>query len=429
MKPVYFDNAATSYPKAPGVSAAMTDYIEHIGVNAGRGSYQSSYEASAMVYETRELLCRLFHFDQPLNTVFTMNVTQSLNLLLHGLLKPGDHVIVSSMEHNAVMRPLLQMAGTGVEFDRVHCSITGELDVNQVEALIRPSTKLVMMTHASNVCGTLLPISEIGALCRRRKLFFVLDSAQTAGTVDIDFHQNGLSAVAFTGHKGLLGPQGIGGFLLNEELSELVSPTLLGGTGSNSESEYMPDFMPDKFEAGTLNLPGICGLRASLRYLLDPPPLSTSTPYASPTALPSQSPSSLSALTTALPSTIAMSTLEMVRIERHEQQLTSRFLTGIEQIPGIRLVGTTDASKRTSVVSIDIDSNLSSIDLSEATLRLDSEFQIMTRVGLHCAPSAHKTLGTFPRGTLRFSFGGFNTIEEIDYSLACLAKLMKQAHS
>lgn len=381
MKNIYFDNAATSFPKAPGVSAAVCDFIDNVGANVGRGTYRNSYSAAAVVYETRELLCKLFHFDNPMNVVFTMNITHSLNILLLGLLKSGDHVIVSSMEHNAVMRPIQELVKIGVEFDRVPCDVLGRLDIELVKKSIQPNTKLVLLTHASNVSGTVLPIEEIGKLCLKNGIYFVLDSAQTAGSIDIDFKKFNLSALAFTGHKGLLGPQGIGGLLLCDTLAEKLNPLITGGTGSESDSEFHPLFLPDKFEAGTLNLPGIYGLNASLKYLLS---------------------------------------IGLNKIHTHEMNLTEHFIAGISELDKISLVGPGSDLPRTSVVSI----NFQKLDNSEAAYILDNDYNIMTRVGLHCSPSAHKTLQTYPKGTLRFSFGYFNTLDEINYCLDSLKKIL-----
>lgn len=382
MRKVYLDNAATSYPKAPGVSAAVCNYLDNVGSNVGRGTYQSSYSAGEIVYETREMLCELFKFNNPLNVVFTMNITQSLNVLLKGLLKPGEHVIVSSMEHNAVMRPLSNLQKLGVEFDRVPCNTNGELNPADMEKFIKPNTKLVIMTHASNVCGTMLPIYEIGQVCKKNNLNFIIDTAQTAGVIDMDFNRLNLSALAFTGHKGLLGPQGVGGFIVNTALANEINPFIEGGTGSLSESELQPDYMPDKFESGTLNLPGIYGINASLKYIKN---------------------------------------TGIDTIHKIEMELTDRFLKGVMNIDEIKNIGLDTIEGRTSVVSLDF----KNLDNSEVAFMLDREFGIMTRVGLHCSPSAHKTLNTFPKGTVRFSFGHFNTIEEVDYTINSISKVIK----
>ncbi|TDT61152.1 aminotransferase class V-fold PLP-dependent enzyme [Fonticella tunisiensis] len=382
MKRVYLDNAATSYPKAPGVAQAVYNYIENIGGNVGRGTYKNAYSAGQMVYETRELICNLFNFDNPLNCVFTSNITQSLNILLKGFLKNGDHVIVSSMEHNAVMRPLNSLKKSGVEFDRIICRQDGTLNPEDIKEKIKPNTKLVVMTHASNVCGTILPVEEVGKICRRHNIHFILDSAQSAGFLDVDFKKLNLSALAFTGHKGLLGPQGIGGFLIDSDFVKEVSTLSEGGTGSLSESELQPDYMPDKFESGTLNIPGIYGLNAALKYL---------------------------------------SSTGIQNIRKIEQELTEEFIKEVLNIKGVKLIGLRGIEGRTSVVSLDFVGN----DNAEASYILDNEFGIMTRVGLHCAPSAHKTLGTFPEGTVRFSFGHFNTMDEVKYTVESIYKTIK----
>lgn len=382
MKKIYLDNAATSFPKAPGVSEAITDFILNVGSNVGRGSYESSYSAGQVVYETREMLCELFNFYDPLNTVFTTNITQSINMLLRGFLKPGDHVIISSMEHNAVLRPLVSLNNIGVEFDRVMCNEEGILNPCDVELLIKPNTKLVVMTHASNVCGTILPLIEVGKICRKHNIDFIVDSAQTAGVLPIDFEELNLSALTFTGHKGLLGPQGIGGFLITMDFANKVNSIIEGGTGSLSESETQPNYMPDKFESGTLNIPGIYGLNASLKYLKK---------------------------------------VGINSIEEKERELTSLFLDGVLEIDKAHIAGIKGIENRTSTVSI----NFRDFDNSEIAFLLDKEFGIMTRVGLHCAPSAHKTLNTFPSGTVRFSFGHFNTVEEVKYTVDSINKVLK----
>lgn len=382
MRKIYLDNAATSFPKAPGVSEAITDYLVNVGSNVGRGTYESSYSAGQIVYETRELLCDMFNFYDPLKVVFTMNITQSLNMILKGLLKKGDHVIVSSMEHNAVIRPLTTLKEAGVEFDRVQCDTTGRLNPEDIEKSIKPNTKLVVMTHASNVCGTIMPIEEVGRICKKHNIYFVIDAAQSAGVLDVDFKKLNLSGLTFTGHKGLLGPQGIGGFIVDTQLANNINPFIEGGTGSLSESEIQPDYMPDKFESGTLNIPGIYGLHASIKYVRK----------------------------------TGIKTIHDI-----EMDLTKRFLDGVLNIEAASVIGLRGIQDRTAVVSIDFPS----LDNSEVAFMLDREFGIMTRVGLHCAPSAHKTLQTFPKGTVRFSFGHLNTKEDIDYAIESINKTIK----
>ncbi len=382
MKKVYLDNAATTFPKASGVAEAISDYILNVGSNVGRGSYENSYSAGQVVYETREMLCDLFNFKDPLNTVFTSNITQSLNMIIRGFLKPGDHVIVSSMEHNAVLRPLVSLKNIGIEFDRVMCDIEGKLNPLDIEPLIKPNTKMLIMTHASNVCGTILPLEKVGEICKKHNIHFVIDTAQTAGVLPIDFKKLNLSALTFTGHKGLLGPQGIGGFLIDMDFANKLSSIIEGGTGSLSESETQPNYMPDKFESGTLNIPGIYGLNASLKYL---------------------------------------NKVGLKYIEDKEKELCKLFIENVLSIKGAEIAGIKGIEGRTSTVSI----NFKDLDNSEIAFLLDREFGVMTRVGLHCAPSAHKTLNTFPSGTVRFSFGHFNTNEEVKYAIESINKTLK----
>ena len=385
---VYLDQAATSFPKAPGTADAVYRYMTGCGCNVSRGSYAGAYSAEELVYDTRVQLCRLFGAESaaadPKNVVFTKNVTESLNILVKGLLRPGDHVLVSSMEHNAVMRPLVQLEKQGIRFTRVPCAEDGSMDPADVESRIEKVTKAVIMLHASNVCGTVLPAAEIGNVCRAHGIRFILDTAQTAGVLPIDMEKIGADAIAFTGHKGLLGPQGTGGFLIREDLAAELEPLITGGTGSISHTEEVPDFLPDRFEAGTLNLPGIAGLNASLNWLL------------------SQTEGSILA---------------------HELMLTERFLRGMEEAEEaglLRIVGKHGTEGRTGVVSI----VPTQTDPAELAYKLDEEYGIATRVGLHCAPSAHRTLGTWPGGTVRFSFGVFNTEREIDEAVEAIKRML-----
>ena len=385
MEKRYLDNAATTFPKPPEVAEAVAAYITGLGSNINRGCYGTAYEAENMVYETREMLCRLFHGPDCKNVIFTKNVTESLNVLLKGLLQPGDHVLVSSMEHNAVMRPLVQLEKTGVSFSRIPCGKTGELQLDAMEGLLQPNTRAVVLTHASNVCGTVLPLEQVGAFCKEHGLLFIADTAQTAGVLDLDMEKMSMDALAFTGHKGLLGPQGIGGFVIRDELAERIEPLLSGGTGSVSHTEEVPTFLPDRFEPGTLNLPGIAGLRAGLLWL---------------------------------------ERTGIANVRAHEAALTARFLerlTPLEAEGLIRIIGRRDTEHRTGVVSIQ------TVDLDQATaaFELDSEYGIQTRVGLHCAPSAHKTLGTYPTGTIRFSFGWRNTAEDADAAVTALEEICR----
>lgn len=394
MQQLYLDNASTSFPKPREVSDAVFQYMTGVGSNIGRGGYASAYAAEETVFAARQLLCDFFGGDDPKNVVFTKNITESLNVLLRGLLHAGDHVLVSAMEHNAVMRPL-QLLGREVApdepvpadmltFSRIPCDKEGNLELEYLPKLMRTNTKAIIMTHASNVCGTLLPVAMVGAFCKEQGLFFILDSAQSAGLFPINMQELGVDALAFTGHKGLLGPQGIGGFILREHMVEQVAPLLVGGTGSLSHTERTPGFMPDKFEAGTLNLPGIAGLAAGVGWLKE---------------------------------------RGLERIRAHELALTAQLLAGLaalEQQGLLRIVGRRDCEQRTSVVSIAHTHQ----DIALVAYELAEKYGIATRVGLHCAPNAHKTLGTYPTGTLRFSLGWHNTEAEVATALAALKEVL-----
>ena len=380
MERIYLDNASTSFPKAEGVAEAVYHYIKDCGCNINRGGYDEAYQAEEIVLRTRQQLTELFHGPDCRNVVFTRNITESLNVLLKGFLKAGDHVLVSAMEHNAVMRPLTQLTEQGVSFDRIPCGADGTLEVSAMNGLLRENTCAVVMLHASNVCGTLIPVETVGAFCHAHGLRFILDTAQTAGVFPIDMEAMHIDALAFTGHKGLLGPQGIGGFILQPDMVPLVQPLIAGGTGSISHEEQMPSFMPDRFEAGTMNLPGIMGLHAALRWL-------------------------------------EQETIDAVR--SHELELTERFLSGALDIPHLRVIGRQDIAERAGVVSV-VPENADPALVADA---LGREYGIMVRVGLHCAPNAHKTLGTFPTGTIRFSFGRWNTPQQVDTALSALREL------
>ena len=380
---IYLDNASTTFPKPEGVARAVYRYMTSQGANINRGCYDSAYDVEELVFETRQKLCDLFGGGDCKNVVFTKNVTESLNVILKGFLKPGDHVLVSAMEHNAMMRPIRQLEAAGVAFDRIPCDPQGNLLPEELEKLVRPNTRAVAMMHASNVCGTVLPIAEVGEFCHARGLKFIVDCAQTAGVFPIDMEKMHIDALAFTGHKGLLGPQGIGGFILKEEMIGLIDPLLSGGTGSISHTEEIPAFMPDRFEPGTMNLPGIIGLHAGLSWLEE-------------------------------------TGIDAVRA--HELALTERFLSGLEKLDReglIRIVGRRDLEQRTGVVSIQTLTR----ELSQTAFELDAQYGIQTRVGLHCAPSAHTTLGTYPTGTIRFSFGWFNTEADADAALDALEEI------
>lgn len=395
MKQIYLDNASTTFPKPREVADAVYQYMTGVGSNIGRGGYTSAYAAEEAVFAARQLLCDFFGGEDAKNVVFTKNVTEALNVIIRGLLQPGDHVLVSAMEHNAVMRPL-QLIGRELEpgeqapaavisFSRIPCDREGNLELEALPKLVQQRTKAVIMTHASNVCGTLLPLARVGEFCQDKGLLLLVDSAQSAGVFPINMQQLHIDALAFTGHKGLLGPQGIGGFVLREHMVKRLAPFIVGGTGSLSHTESTPRFMPDKFEAGTMNLPGIMGLAAGVRWL---------------------------------------NQRGLASLRAHELALTEQLLTGLldlEQQGLLRIVGRRDIVQRTSVVSIAATKQ----DLAVVAHRLNEEYGIATRVGLHCAPNAHKTLGTYPTGTLRFSVGWHNTEAEIAAALAALEEVLR----
>ena len=382
MNYIYLDNASTTFPKAPTVATAMSDYITNRGININRGSYALAYDVEDIIYTTRQRLHTLFNGQDPAHVIFTQNVTMSLNMVIKGLLKAGDHVLVSSMEHNAVMRPLTQLLDKDITFDTIPCDSTGSIQMDFIEPLIRPNTVALIINHASNVCGTIQPLKSIGPICKAHNLQFIVDAAQTAGVIPIDVKACHIDALCFTGHKGLLGPQGIGGIILTKEMAQNLTPLIAGGTGSFSHLETMPTHMPDAFEAGTLNLPGIIGLNEGLAYI---------------------------------------ESQGMDNIHNHELALTQAFLEGLQSIDGINIVGKQNIQDRTAVVSITIDG----MDPANIAYELESTYHIMTRVGLHCAPRAHQTLGTYPEGTVRFSFGYANTHKDVESALSALHKIVK----
>ncbi len=380
MPAVYLDQAATSFPKPPCVAAAMTEYLTHVGANVNRGVYGAAQQAELTTLRLRQRLCELFDFDHPTHAVLTPGNTWGLNLVLGGALRPGDHCIVSAMEHNAVMRPLQRLTKQGVRFDRIPCDGAGFLDLTALEGLFRPNTKLVVLAHASNVSGAVQDAAAVGRICAAHGVPFCLDAAQTAGHLPLSFRELGLSALSVPAHKGLMGPQGLGALLLAPDFAKALDPYVTGGTGSASDSEDQPAYMPDKFEPGTPNLPGIYGWEAALAYLQD---------------------------------------IGVEQIRAHDLALSRRFLAGVAEIPGVRLLGPTDPQRRVGVFSLDFAGR----DNAEMAYRLETEYGILTRCGLHCAPAAHKTLGTFPRGTVRFSTGWFTTESDIDVAVAAIKSL------
>jgi cysteine desulfurase/selenocysteine lyase len=381
---IYLDNAATSWPKPPCVAEAMVRFLNEVGANPGRSGHRLSVEAGRIVYAAREAVAELFNAPDPLRVVFGHNVTEALNLALRGLLRPGDHVITSSMEHNSMMRPLRALARQGIELTVVPCSPEGYLDPADVEAAIRPNTRMIALNHASNVVGTVLPVAEAGRIARRHGVLLLVDAAQTAGAYPIDVQADRIDLLAFTGHKALYGPMGTGGLVIGGRVDERqMEPLKRGGTGSHSEHEEQPGFLPDLCESGTSNAVGLAGLGASLRWL-------------------------------------AERGVESIRA--HEVALTQRLIAGLRDISGVTVYGGLDAEGQTATVSFTVDA----LETSEIGLILDDEYGMMCRVGLHCAPAAHRTIGTFPTGTVRFGLGAFNTPEQVDAALTAVRALAQE---
>jgi len=377
----YLDNAATTWPKPRAVTKAVLHFMEKVGANPGRSGHRLSIAAARLVCRAREEIATLFACDDPLRVILCPNGTAALNLALHGLLRPGDHVVCTSMEHNSVMRPLRALEQQGVVLTVVQCSPLGELAVDEVERALTPRTRLIVATHASNVVGTLLPIDELVHVAGRHNALLLVDAAQTAGAIPIDLRQTPVDLLAFTGHKALFGPTGTGGLVVGPRvpLAEF-SPLLQGGTGSMSEAEFQPDFLPDKYESGTPNVAGFAGLAAGVRWVR---------------------------------------TRGVEAIRAHEQNLTARLLSGLKNIAHVRVYGPDDPSRRLPVVLFNVEGQ----DPGLVAHRLDREYGIMCRPGLQCAPMAHKTLGTFPHGGVRFSLSVFNTRHHVDRALRAVAAI------
>jgi len=368
---IYLDNAATSWPKPPEVIKAMADVLGHAGGNPGRSGHALSIKAARVMYDTREDIARFFNSGNPQRVIFTTNATHAINIVLRGLLKPGDRVVVTSMEHNAVMRPLRYLQKRGVEVYVVACHESGLINVADIEKTLNTKTRLVVVNHASNVAGTILPIADIAPVAHRAGALLMADTAQTAGILPLDMAGTGIDLLAFTGHKGLLGPPGIGGLVIGDRIDTgQIEPLILGGTGSQSEKEIQPEYLPDKFESGTPNIVGIAGLQAGLKW-------------------------------------ISKRGIEAIR--SHEKEITGILIDNLRDIAGIRLYGTLDPALSTAILSITMDNKT----VSEVGLTLDEEFGIMSRVGLHCAPAAHRTIGSFPEGTIRLAPGVFTSKEDI----------------
>ena len=368
---IYLDNASTSFPKPKEVLDSINNFMINLGGNSGRGSSSSSLKSSHVTYNCREAVAQFFNFNKSENVIFTNNITSSLNILLNSIVQEGWHVITSTMEHNSVLRPLFKLKEErNIELTVVQADNNGFVAAADIDNAIKDNTKLVILSQASNVTGNIQPLKEIGELCRKKSIYFIIDTAQSAGSINVDFKELNCNALAFTGHKGLLGPQGIGGFIIDDDLNDIAKPVFVGGTGSMSYSLVQPDFLPDKFESGTLNTPGIAGLYSAINY-------------------------------------INKETINAIHTK--EMYLSRLLLDDLNNMDYITLYGPNTTINRLSTFSI----NLNDMNSNEFSYYLDSKYNIITRTGLHCAPLAHKTIGTENMGTVRISIGYFNTVEDI----------------
>lgn len=376
---IYLDNAATSFPKPKEVATAVYDFMVNNGTSSGRGSYKKAMQSDYIVYECRKLIGKLFNFDNPKKVVFTSNVTDSLNIAIRGILKENDHVITSSLEHNAVWRCLKTLErDINIKIDTVECSKDGITNPQDIKKYIKKDTALIVFTQASNVLGTIQPIREIGAIAREHNIPFLVDSAQSAGAMKIDVKEDNIDILAFTGHKSLLGPMGTGGLIINTDID--IKPIKAGGTGGDSAYEYQPDYYPNHLETGTSNVSGIAGLREAIKFL---------------------------------------NKEGIENIHNKEKELTKYALEKLETVKDIEIYGPKDCEKMLSVISF----NIKDKTPEDVGSILDQKYDIMLRAGLHCAPTAHSVIGTKERGTLRIGLGYFNEKEDIDKLVEALNNL------
>lgn len=382
MTRIYLDNAATSWPKPEAVYNSVDRYLRQLGAPAGRSAYREAAEVERLILDARKRLAGLMGVSDPRRIIFTLNGTDSLNHVLHGYLRAGDHVVTSVCEHNSVLRPLRELAGErGVEVTRVPCDAEGLVDPAAIEAALRPKTKLIALIHVSNVTGAIQPVAEVGRIAATRGLRFLVDAAQSLGHIPFAVEQLGAHFLAAPGHKGLLGPLGSGVLYIAPGAEQSLAPLRQGGTGTQSESDRQPDSLPDKYEAGNHNVPGIVGLSEGAADVAE-------------RGLPA--------------------------IAEHEQMLAARFLAGLESLSGLRVYGPRDVRQRAGVVSLSIDG----YDPQEVASLLDVSYSIQVRSGLHCAPLMHQALGTdVLGGTVRFSFGSFNTPEQVDVAIQALGEI------
>ena len=377
---IYFDNAATSFPKPERVYDKIMDVMKNYGANPGRSGHKLALKLGREIYETRALVADFIKADNPMNIVFTFNCTESLNIGIKGILEKGDHVITTSMEHNSVLRPITTLEAEGVENTIVQADKYGRVNPKDIEESIRDNTKLIVMTHISNLTGTIQPVEEVGRIAKEHNILYMVDAAQSIGVYDIDVDKMHIDVLAFPGHKCLFGPQGTGALYIREGIK--VKDLLQGGTGSTSDLLTQPDIMPDKYESGTPNAPGIIGLGEGIKFILDE---------------------------------------GIDKIREYEEELTQHFIDEVKKIEGIEAYGPLNVKEQAAVVPI----NIKGQDSSEVSYILDDKYNIQVRPGLHCAPLAHKTIGTFGPGAVRFSFGYFNTHEEVEKSIEALKEIIK----
>ncbi|TFZ41315.1 aminotransferase class V-fold PLP-dependent enzyme [Soehngenia longivitae] len=377
----YFDNAATTFPKPDRVYDKVYEAMKEYAANPGRSGHKMALKANREVYDARVLISKFFHIEDCFNLIFTPNCTTALNMAIQGTLKEGDHVITTSMEHNSVLRPIKHLELLGVENTIVYADENGSISTDSIKKAIRTNTKMIAMTHVSNLTGTIMPIEEVGELAKSKGILFLVDASQSAGVIPIDVNKTNIDFLAFPGHKGLLGPQGTGGLFIRDGLR--TDTIIQGGTGSESYSIYQPEIMPDKFESGTLNMPGIVGLKEGLNYILE---------------------------------------TGIENIRKKEEELSKFFIEELRKIEVVKIYGPTDIKQRVGVVPI----NIMDMDSSEISYILDDRYDIYVRPGLHCSPLAHETIGTMEQGAVRFSFGPFNTEEEVEYLIRAIFEITKQ---
>ncbi|WP_195251940.1 aminotransferase class V-fold PLP-dependent enzyme [Romboutsia sp. 1001713B170207_170306_H8] len=376
---IYLDNAATTFPKPESVYNAISDCMKNYCANPGRAGHKLSMRAAREIYDARENIAKLFNIDNPMNIIFTSNATDSLNLAIKGSVNENDHIITTSMEHNSVIRPIKALEAYGVENTVVNCDEHGFLNVKELEKAIKPNTKLIVTTHASNVCGTLVDIKKVGEIAKKHNILYLVDASQTAGVYNIDIKEINIDMLAAPGHKCLFGPQGTGILYIKEGLN--INILKEGGTGSKSEDLFQPNLVPDKYESGTHNTPGIAGLNAGVKFILEE---------------------------------------GIDKIREHEEDLCQYMMDRLNEVPNVIIYGPNNVKEKAAVIAL----NLGNMDSGEVTFLLDSQYDIAVRSGIHCSPLAHMTLGTLEQGVVRFSLGYFNTKEEIDKVINALKEIV-----